>query len=186
MSEIRIRTVTENDAEKLLEIYSPYVEKTAITFEYDVPTVAEFKKRIRHTLRKYPYFAAELDGEIAGYAYAGPFKERSAYDWAVETTVYVNESLKGMGIGKKLYSALENALKNQNILNLNACIAYTDTEDGHLINASYMFHEHLGYRLVGRFIKCGYKFGKWYDMIWMEKHIGVHNDVPEKVKWFSE
>lgn len=88
MSDIKIRTVTENDAEQLLEIYAPYVEKTAITFEYEVPSVEEFKSRIKGTLKKYPYFAAELDGKIVGYAYAGEFKERAAYDWAVETSIY--------------------------------------------------------------------------------------------------
>ena len=88
MSDIKIRTVTENDAEQLLEIYAPYVEKTAITFEYEVPSVEEFKSRIKRTLKKYPYFAAESDGKIVGYAYAGEFKERAAYDWAVETYIY--------------------------------------------------------------------------------------------------
>lgn len=186
MSDIKIRTVTENDAEQLLEIYAPYVEKTAITFEYEVPSVEEFKSRIKRTLKKYLYFAAESDGKIVGYAYAGEFKERAAYDWAVETYIYIKEDLKGAGIEKKLYSALKKALREQNILNLNACIAYTESDDEYLNGNSHGFHKHLGYRLVGRFTKCGFKFGKWYDMIWMEKHIGEHTGNPKKVKWFSE
>lgn len=186
MSDIKIRTVTENDAEQLLEIYAPYVEKTAITFEYEVPSVEEFKSRIKRTLKKYPYFVAESDGKIVGYTYAGEFKERAAYDWAVETSIYIKEDLKGLGIGKKLYSALENALRKQNILNLNACIAYTESDDEYLNDNSPGFHKHLGYRLVGKFTKCGFKFGKWYDMIWMEKHIGEHTGNPKKVKWFSK
>lgn len=88
MLDIKIRTVTENDAEQLLEIYAPYVEKTAITFEYEVPSVEEFKSRIKRTLKKYPYFVTESDGKIVGYAYDGEFKERAAYDWAVETSIY--------------------------------------------------------------------------------------------------
>lgn len=183
---IKIRTATPDDAPALLHIYSYYVENTAITFEYNVPTIDEFRKRIEHTLLKYPYIAAEDNGKIKGYAYAGPFKERAAYDWAVETTIYVDKDSHGGGIGKALYLELENILKNQGILNLNACIAYTGINDRYLTNGSPKFHEKLGYRIVGRFSKCGNKFGKWYDMIWMEKFIGEHKDNPSPVIPFSE
>ena len=88
--EVKIRTATENDAEALLEIYEPYVRETAITFEYEVPSAEEFRSRIRNTLLKYPYLVVEQDGEIIGYAYAGPFHDRPAYDWAVETSIYVD------------------------------------------------------------------------------------------------
>lgn len=186
MEESRIRIATEQDAEALLEIYAPYVEKTAITFEYEVPTAEEFAGRIRHILGKYPYLVAEREGGIAGYAYAGPFKERAAYDWAVETTIYVREEQKKNGIGRELYEMLEKALALQNILNVNACIAFPETEDEHLSKNSVQFHAHMGYRMVGEFSKCGYKFGRWYNMVWMEKHIGVHRDNPPAVKRFSE
>lgn len=183
---ITIRTATEADAEELLEIYKPYILNTAITFEYDVPSAEEFRERIRSTLLKYPYLVAEENGEIIGYAYAGAFKERAAYDWAVETSIYVRTDKKRCGAGKMLYAALEDILKKQNILNVNACIAYTEKEDEYLTNNSVHFHEHLGYTEVGRFHKCGYKFGRWYDMVWLEKYIGKHSENPEKVKWFSE
>ena len=88
------------------------------------------------------------DDEIVGYAYAGTFKGRKAYDWSVETTIYVREDKKGGGYGKKLYLELEERLKKQNILNMYACIAYTDNEDGHLTNNSMQFHEHMGFRPV--------------------------------------
>ena len=88
---------------------------------------------------------------------------------------------KGGGYGKKLYLELEERLKKQNILNMYACIAYTDNEDGHLTNNSMQFHEHMGFRLIGTFKKCGYKFDKWYDMIWMEKFIGEHKVNPDAV-----
>ena len=181
-----IRVVTEADAEELLNIYTHYIEHTAITFEYEVPTVEEFAERIRNVLRKFPYLAAVADGEIVGYAYVSPFKERAAYDWAVETTVYVHKDKKGMGIGKALYLMLEEILTKQNILNMEACIAYTDTEDEYLTNDSVRFHEKLGYRMVGKFMKCGYKFDRWYNMVWMEKHIGEHKQNQEPVKSFSE
>ena len=186
MESIRIRIATTQDAGELLEIYAPYVEKTAITFEYTVPTVQEFKKRISHVLEKYPYLIAERNGEIAGYAYADIFKGRAAYDWAVETTIYVRRNQQKTGVGRELYEALERALAMQNILNLNACIAYTEAEDQYLTNNSVQFHEHLGYRLVGEFYKCGYKFDRWYNMVWMEKHIGEHGKHPAAVKTFDE
>lgn len=183
---VRIRTATVEDAEAILAIYAPYVTDTAITFEYEVPGIEEFRERIRHTLMRYPYLAAEKDGVIIGYAYAGPFKERAAYDWAVETTIYVDTSRKKMGIGKKLYAALEQALAQQNILNLNACIGYPEQEDEYLTKNSVEFHKHLGYRLVGEFYQCGYKFGRWYNMVWMEKQIGKHTEDPRPVIPFEE
>ena len=184
--EIIIRKASAADAEALLLIYAPYVEKTAITFEYDVPSVAEFAGRIENTLKKYPYLVAEMGGDPVGYAYASPFKTRAAYGWAVETSIYVKEGVHGLGIGRKLYDALEEALGRQNILNLNACIAAVETPDEHLDNSSIAFHEKLGYRMVGRFTKCGYKFGRWYDMVWMEKHIGAHTGDPAPVVPYPE
>ena len=184
--EIIIREATVADAETLCEIYAYYVEHTAITFETQAPSVAEFTERICAIQEWYPYFVAECQGKILGYAYAGVFKNRAAYDWAVETTIYVREDQRKSGVGRALYEGLENILKMQNILNLNACIAYTAVEDEHLTNNSVQFHDHMGYRLVGRFQQCGNKFGRWYDMVWMEKHIGEHKENPEKIKPFTE
>lgn len=184
--EITIRQATEADAEELLKIYAPYVTDTAITFEYEVPTLEEFTGRIRHTLQKYPYLVALQGEEIIGYAYAGAFYGRAAYDWSVETSIYIKRGRTHGGVGKLLYQALEDALKAQNIINLYACIAYPEVEDEYLTKNSVSFHEHLGYRMIGTFQKCGYKFGRWYHMVWMEKMIGEHLDKPEKVKRFSE
>ena len=186
MEGITIRTAVLQDAEALLEIYAPYVENTAITFEYDVPTVEEFAGRMSNVLRRYPHLVGEVDGEPAGYAYAGPFKERAAYDWAVETTVYVKEDMKKHGIGRALYEALEKTLAAQGILNLNACIAFPETEDEYLTTDSVKFHKKMGFSKVGRFHKCGCKFGRWYDMVWMEKHIGTHEENPAEVRFFAE
>lgn len=183
---IMIRIATEDDAEELLDIYAYYVEHTAITFEYEVPSVDEFRQRIHRTLSKYPYLVSERDGEIVGYTYAGAFKGRSAYDWAVETTIYIAKDLKKKGLGKELYTALEKALALQNIINLNACIGYPVIEDEYLTKNSVQYHEHLGYRFVGEFHKCGYKFGRWYDMVWMEKCISGHPDQPLPVVAFPD
>ena len=178
-NKLQIRVATKEDAEALLAIYAPYVEKTAITFEYEVPSIEEFRCRIQETLKKYPYLVAEKNGKIVGYAYAGAFHARPAYDWAVETSIYVSELQKGEGIGKALYKALEEQLSQQHILNLNACIAYPEIEDEYLTKNSPKFHEQMGYTVVGEFHKCGYKFGRWYNMVWMEKLIGSHADTPE-------
>lgn len=171
---ITIRMANPADAQALLNIYAPYVINTAITFEYDVPSVEEFSSRIAHTLEKYPYLIAEEGGNILGYAYASPFHDRPAYDWAVETSIYVDQNIKHRGIGRKLHDALESTLREQGILNMNACIAYPPEEDEHLDKNSVEFHAHMGYRLVGEFYKCGYKFNRWYNMVWMEKLIGEH------------
>jgi phosphinothricin acetyltransferase len=187
MDEITIRPATVLDAEKLLKIYAPYVEQTAITFEYEVPTVLEFSHRIENILMKYPYLVADKCGELLGYAYAGTFKDRAAYDWAVETSIYVRMDQKRKGIGSLLYNALEDALKHQGVLNLNACIAYTENENDYLTNDSVRYHEKFGYKIVAHFHKCGYKNNTWYDMVWMEKFIGEHleNQPPIKPFWLN-
>lgn len=176
---MRIRQAKPEDAAALLAIYTPYILETAITFEYEVPTEEEFAQRIRRTLERYPYLVAEEDEKICGYAYASAFKERRAYDWAVETSIYVEKTQHGKGIGTQLYEALECQLRRQNILNVNACIAFPHPE-------SISFHERHGYRLVGHFTSCGYKLGKWWDMVWMEKMLTEHPEVPEPVVWYRD
>ncbi len=178
---MRIRSARPDDAEALLKIYAPYVEKTAISFEYELPSVQEFFRRIAETLKGFPYLVLEDMGEIQGYAYAGPFKGRAAYDWAVETTIYIRQDAHGKGYGKTLYSALEDELKRRHFLNAYACIAYSEQEDDTLTHASPLFHKRMGYTLCGTFHKCGYKFGRWYDMIWMEKHLGEHPTAPRPI-----
>lgn len=181
-----IRPATPDDAKELLAIYVPYVTDTVISFEYEVPGEEEFRQRIENTLKKYPYLLAEKDGEILGYTYTGPFVGRAAYAWAAETTIYLKQDKKKMGIGKVLYDALEKVSKEQNILNLNACIGYPEVEDEYLTKNSVQFHEHMGYRMVGEFRKCGYKFGRWYSMVWMEKMLGEHEKEPKEVIPFPE
>lgn len=185
-SGINIRAANLSDAKELLEIYAPYVQKTAITFEYDAPSLAEFTARMEKTLQKYPFLVAEQKGEIVGYAYAGAFVGRAAYDWAAEVTIYLKQNKRKMGLGKMLYHALEDICKAQHITNLNACIGYPQTEDEYLTKNSAGFHAHMGYRLVGEFYQCGYKFGRWYNMIWMEKIIGPHSVPPAVFIRFPE
>ncbi len=185
-STVTIRKATADDAAALLNIYEVYVRETAITFEYDVPSLEEFRSRIVHTLERYPYLVAEIDGAVAGYAYTGQFKDRAAYDWSVETSIYIDRSRQRCGIGRKLYEALEKISAMQNVLNMNACIAFPDNEDDRLPLDSVKFHENMGYTLVGEFHDCGCKFGRWYSMVWMEKLIGEHKSNPPAFIPFPE
>ena len=181
---VQLRVATPEDAAVLAEIYAPYVRETAITFEYAVPSVAEFAGRIAHTLEKFPYLVAENDGEIVGYAYAGAFHPRAAYQWCAEMSVYVKRDVRRMGVGRKLYDAMETILCMQRLTNVEACIAVPSAPDAHLTMDSVRFHEKMGYRMVGAFHQCGYKFDTWYDMVWMEKHIGEHvRHQPPILNW---
>jgi len=171
---MEILEVNKEDAGELLKIYAPYVKDTAVSFEYEVPSTLEFEGRIEKIKKKYPYIKAVENNEIVGYAYAGVFKDRRAYDHACETTIYLRQDKRRQGIGQKLYEALELMLKERGILNMNACIAVPKATDAHLTNDSILFHEKMGFVPVGTFHDVGYKFNTWYDMTWMEKMIGEH------------
>lgn len=177
---ITIRTAKPDDAPRLLEIYAPYVRNTSITFEYIVPAVGEFRTRVAKTLENYPYLVAECGGTVLGYAYAGAFKERAAYGWAAELSVYVDKDFCGQHIGSALYARLGEMLKRQNVTNLYACVTYSDAEDELHDNGSIRFHEKEGFALTAHFHKCGYKFSRWWDMVWMEKFIAPHSDQMQR------
>ena len=172
--DIIIRDAKVTDAKAIQTIYTPYVETTAITFEYNVPSEKEFCRRIETVQQKYPWIVAMVNGKVVGYAYASAFKPRDAYQWAIETSIYVDNNKKRSGIGRQLHEALEQRLKMQGILNMNACISFIEPEDEYLTQDSVRFHERLGYQKVAHFHQCGKKFNRWYDMIWMEKMIGEH------------
>ena len=180
MDKVTIRSARPEDALALLQIYGHYVKDTAISFEYEIPSVMEFKSRIAHTLEGYPYLVLEENDKIRGYAYAGPFKTREAYRYSCELSIYVDQEATGKGYGRLLYSALEEKLKEQRMQNLYACIADPEVEDEYLTFNSEQFHSHLGFTLVGRFRRCAYKFGRWYNMVWMEKIIGEHEQNTQK------
>ena len=183
IDDISIRFAKSEDAKELLKIYAYYVTDTAISFETEVPSEEEFKLRIEEVLKSYPFIVACKDDEILGYAYLHSFVGRKAYELSAETTIYLNPDKKKMGIGKKLYSVLEDIAKAQNITNLYSCIGYVDKEDEYLNNNSVQFHEHTGFRMVGKFENCGHKFGRWYHMVWMEKIIGEHKEIREFIRF---
>lgn len=177
----RFRLATPDDAPALLAIYAPYVEQTAISFEYDVPSLEEFRRRIADFSRTYPYLIAEdTSGRALGYAYTHTFIPRAAYDRCAETTIYLSLESRHQGLGKRLYRALEDISRAQGIYNLYACIGEPQGEDDeYLTDNSIRFHEHLGFRRIGVFRRCGYKFGRWYDMSWAEKLLGEPPEAPE-------
>ena len=173
---ITVRNAMIEDAERTLEIYSYYVQNTAISFEYETPALDEWKARMARTMSRYPYLVIEEDGVIQGYSYARALVGRAAYNWSCEMTIYLDHHVQKHGMGRMLYEAMEQALKKMGILNLYACIGYPDEDDEYLTTNSADFHAQLGYTKVGTFHKCGYKFGRWYHMIWMEKIIGEHGE----------
>ncbi|WP_130837714.1 GNAT family N-acetyltransferase [Lachnoclostridium sp. Marseille-P6806] len=181
---LSVRTAVPGDAPRLLEIYAPYVRDTAVSFEYEVPSPEEFRRRIESTLLRYPFLVAEENGRVIGYCCAGVFKNRPAYDYAVETSIYVDPVARRTGAGRALYTALEDALARMGITNLYACIASPEAPDKYLTRNSIEFHSHLGYRLIGEHLRCGYKFGRWYNMVWMEKIIAPHTSPQAPLTWF--
>ena len=169
-----IRKAKPEDAARLLEIYAYYVENTATSFEYEVPSEEEFRDRIVNTLKKYPYLVLEDEDVIQGYSYAGPLKTREAYKFSCEVSIYLDQAARGRGYGPALYEALEDELRAMSIKNLYACVSDPLVEDEYLDRNSEGFHRHMGYVKNGEFHKCGYKFGRWYNTIMMEKIIGDH------------
>ena len=175
-----IRMATPADAKELLKIYAPYILKTGVTFEYEVPDEETFRERICGVLEKYPYLVACQNGSIIGYTYAKALGERAAFSHSVETAIYLAQDSRGNGVGSLLYAELERILKLQNVTNVYAAVSYREREDETISHASPHFHVAMGYHKSAHFGKCGYKFGRWYDIIWYEKYIGRHTDHPEE------
>ena len=174
-----IRSAAAEDAEALLAVYAPYVRGTAITFEYEVPTVEEFRRRILGTAERYPYFCLEAEGRVMGYAYASPFRSRKAYQWIAETSVYLAPDARKRGWGRLLCQALEEACRAMGLVSLYACITVPrEAEDPYVTDDSALFHAHLGYRELARFPGSGSKFGRWYDTVIMEKELNERKPDP--------
>lgn len=161
-----IRYARESDIPAMLGIYAPYVEHTTYSFEYTVPTEAEFLRRFRDHVAQFPWLVWEEEGRVAGYAYAGAPWERMAYSWSAEASIYLAPEAQGRGIGRQLYARLEQLLTAQGYRMLYALI--TSENEG-----SLAFHRAVGYRFRTHFENCGYKMGRWMGVIWMEKQLGA-------------
>lgn len=181
---ICVRAATPQDAEQLLEIYTPFVisedcSVSNVSFELAAPSLAEFRQRIVDISNKYPYLVGEKDGHILGYVYCHPYRERLAYQWSVEVTIYLAPAGQGKGLGRVLYEAMENILRLQGITMLYSCITLGNEH-------SIKMHEALGYRLIGTFSKSGYKNGQWLDTVWLEKQLQACPALPENIKSWRE
>ena len=183
---MEIRYASVRDAEEILAIYAPYVENTAVTFEYEAPDLESFRGRIAGITERYPYLAAVEDGRIIGYAYASPFHTRAAYQHSAEASIYLDMGRRRRGVGRLLYRELEKALLRQNVFVLYAGITSTDRkDDAFLSDASLRFHEKTGFTPVGTCQLCGYKFGRWYSVTWMGKELAPRPEKPDPFIPFS-
>lgn len=174
-----IRLARKSDGEDILKIYAPYVRDTVISFETEVPEVGEFSNRIEAICKQYPYLVYQVDDEIVGYAYASRHRERAAYCYDVEVSIYVLPEYYGGGVAYKLYDCLFKILKEQGFYN--AYAAYTVPND-----KSMKFHSKFGFSLIGTHHKTGYKFGKWHDVTWLEKAINEVSKEPGMIKSINE
>lgn len=163
----------QTDAERILAIYEPYILDTSVSFEYEVPSLKDFQKRIETISASYPYLVWEEDGEILGYTYASPHGERTAFLWDVDLSIYLKKEAQGKHIGKKLYQALFSILEKQGFITAYASIATPNL-------GSKEFHQAMGFTHVATFPKTGWKQDSWHDLLWFQKII-PQNGLPEKV-----
>ena len=159
-----LRIATEADVPAILDIYAPYILDSTATFEYDVPAETDFLQRFRDITVQFPWLVWEENGHILGYAYASAPYSRAAFQWCAEPTVYLKPEARGKGIAAALYGTLEKILKLQGYQVLYALITAENTP-------SVRFHEKCGYVLRGDFPACGFKFGRWLGLYWMEKRL---------------
>ncbi|MEE1164673.1 MAG: N-acetyltransferase family protein [Lachnospiraceae bacterium] len=161
-----IRPATEQDVPEILSIYAPYVENSTATFEYDVPCRRSFLQRFYDITAQFPWLVWEEEGRILGYAYASAPYSRAAFSWCAEPSIYLCPEAKGRGIGTKLYAVLENILLRQGYQVLYALITSENAE-------SIAFHQKNGYKIQVDFPDCGFKFGRWLGLVWMEKRLKI-------------
>lgn len=170
---MKIRFAEESDAKALLAIYNQYID-TAVTFEYDLPSEKEFQDRIREVLKGYHYLVCEEDGKILGYAYGHRHKERAAYQWNAELSIYLDENITSRGIGRKLYTALIKLLELQGVKTVYGVVTVPNAKSEGL-------HESMGFKRLGTYHNTGYKCNGWQDVAWFERAIGSYDGKPEPI-----
>jgi phosphinothricin acetyltransferase len=175
-----IRLAAGSDSAPILDIYAPFVQNTAVAFEYDVPTVEEMAQRIDKTLSRYPWVVCEVDEKVVGYAYASAYNERAAYQWSVTSSVYVDPGFQRQGIAGRLYTVLRDVLKLQGFHNVYAGITLPNQK-------SEGFHLAFGFAAVGTYHNAGYKLGRWHDVRWFELPINsCGSAIPSKTRTVME
>jgi L-amino acid N-acyltransferase YncA len=168
---VHIRLAEESDVDAIAGIYRPIVETTAVSFETVAPDDDEMRRRLGETLASYPWLVCDLDGRIAGYAYATRHRVRGAYQWSVDTSVYVHAADRRVGVGRGLYVSLFSILAAQGYFNAYAGIALPNT-------ASVALHESVGFEKVGVYHHVGYKLGSWHDVGWWQLILKEHEESP--------
>lgn len=177
--QLELRLASTEDSQTLLEIYRYYIENTVITFETQTPTIDVFAQRIRDISGTYPYLVCLADGKIVGYAYAAKNRERAAYRFNVDTSIYIQEEYHGYGVGSRLYHSLFSILRSLGYVNAYACITLPNPK-------SQRFHEKHGFSPVGIFRKTGYKMGSWHDVVWFEKQLLPYVNSPAPLRKITE
>ena len=173
----RIRLALPEDAGAMLALYAPYVRETAVTFEYQLPAPEEFRCRVETTLARYPWLVLEREGKLLGYAYASQYQSRAAYQWGAEGSIYLEQGIRGSGLGTPLYHCLMELLRCQGVRTFYGCITHPNP-------ASEAFHQKLGFTQAGLFPKAGYQLGQWWDILWMELPLGERSAPPEPFRPF--
>lgn len=179
MSKVKIRLATPEDGEVLLNIYKYYIENTAITFETEVPSVEAFEQRIENTLSRFPWLVCEVDDVVAGYAYASKHRERAAYQWSVDLSIYVDEKYHRRHIAKALYQVLEETLRLQGYYTVFAGVTSPNPK-------SEAFHAAYGFDTVGVFENVGYKLEQWWGVKWFKYALTDYQKKPTTPKAFPE
>ena len=177
MSRVDIVIAESFDAQAVLSIYAPYIRQTAVTFETEVPSVAEFAERIESISGEFPYLLLFIDSELVGYAYAHRQAERAAFAWNAELSVYLRMDWRGKGLGRPLYALLIDLLGMQGYVNMYGVITGSNA-------GSIAMHERMVFEVVGRHEKTGFKHGRWHDTVWMHKRIGG-DGAPGKIRRFD-
>lgn len=177
--ESEIRFVSINDAKMILDIYRPYVQDTAISFEITVPTEEEMQNRIDKVMREYPWLVSTSSGLINGYAYASRHRNRAAYQWSVDVSIYVKQNAHEKGIGKELYQALFQVLTIQGYYNAYAGITLPNP-------ASVGLHEKMGFTSIGIYKDVGFKLNAWHDVGWWQLQLSEKNINPQSPKGMKQ
>lgn len=173
------RLATPNDAHSMLAIYAPSIERSSVSFEVDLPSLEEFKKRVTDLTSKTPWLVCEVDNVVVGYAYASEHRARKAYQWTVEVSVYIAATYQGQGIGKRLYQELFPILCKQGYFTALAGITLPN-------ESSIKLHESLGFKKIAVYENVGFKFGKWHDVGWWQLALRPYSASPEELIPFSK
>jgi len=182
-SEVSIRAATSDDAAAFEAIYRPIVLETAISFEWEPPTVEDFRERVRKVTSKYPWLVAldgngNGEGEVAGFAYANSHRDPPSYQWSVNTSVFIREDMRGQGVGRALYTRLFAELVGLGFVRAFAGVALPNA-------GSVALHEAVGFKRLGVYEKVGFKFGQWRDVAWFSRELQAPMSDPAPPRAFG-